>query len=214
MNEKTATDNDDAAATLNQHLENWEKNNQSKKVELPDDVKAELKEMRETVAKLKESNDQSREYIQQNEQSKAIKPVIDEIRGDLEFTDEFVDIWMSAEAARDKKLNKAWDQREDDPEAWAKALEGLKEKFQTEMKKQLKIKDNANGDDIDDDDVDDDTEDQEDDAGLSAALRASRSAKSKGGWDDVDFSGLGQTEFEQQKHKLFRDMRAGKFKRK
>jgi hypothetical protein len=61
-----------------------------------------------------------------------MRGVITTVRGDFApdtFSDEFMDLWVNAEAKKDPRVANAWVKRHDDPKGFERVSNGLKRKF-------------------------------------------------------------------------------------
>lgn len=63
---------------------------------------------------------------------KAISPVLQKVRGDVPsdvFDDDELIAWMDAKAKRDPRLQNAWSNRDKNPQAWDRVVDGLSRDF-------------------------------------------------------------------------------------
>lgn len=69
-----------------------------------------------------------------------IGKAVESIRGDLDpnvFDNELVESWLDAQARKDERLQKVWNQRHQNPRDWQRAQETLGKLFQTKIRGKL-----------------------------------------------------------------------------
>lgn len=124
---------------------------------------------------------------------------IPRVKGDLDISDDMVEAFMNMKASRDKRLDRAYAERETNRAGWDKALDALHE----DLKKATQGKGKKS-------DTKADKEGDKDDKGLAAAARMARESTSSGtGFDSVDWTNLSDQQFAIQKSKLFKAVANG-----
>ena len=209
-------ENDATASKLDSFLNEWDKQAEEKKDSANTELLARVNKLEEDNKELRQKTDVHDKTLETEVYKEEIKPVIATVGSDTGAEARTVHGWLNEEADKDPKLRDAWNDREKNPEAFDKMIEGLAPKFKEYIQKEAKNILDVKGDDPPADPPADPPEDKDNKADRSAS-HASRIARNANAvvtddYEKVDWAGLGDNEFARMSEKVFADMRNGTLK--
>lgn len=184
---KPSAESTDTGKTLAQRLEEFEAATaKAKAAPSNDGAKDEMASLKAEVAKLRAAEG-DRVYRREMDDN-----LIPALKGDLDVHPKHVERWLNEQAASDPKLMKAWENRDDDPDAFKAAIDALKPKFEAAAKDEGLIGTKS-----------------KDDAKLKSALRSARTTGSDALSMTTDLNSMGDSEFAMHKAEVFKQAQAG-----
>lgn len=185
------TEDADKGKSLSDRLDEFEKATRGTAASktAPDARDKEIAELKATVERLS-SAEADRSYRREMDTN-----LIPAIKGDLDVHPKHVERWLNEQAASDPRLMKAWENREEDPDAFKAAIEKLAPAFKAAAEEEGLLGTGAPK--------------PKDDGKRKAAVRSARQTQSDARDLDANLGEMSDTEFAMHKQEVFRLAQAG-----